>query len=317
MKPYFIYFDESIKLDQPNGTYSYYGAIGMDQQSKQNIVNHIEEIKETLHSPNELHFVNYVNDSDFEKYFRMLNSLFNYDIQINIIIVEKESAKTIAEQMDVSLASLRELFYVKIPERLFYGLAREKQSGQKIEIMIDENSEYKKIHLESKIKEQMNAHSAYRNIGYRVENVRQYPSHKSVPLQIIDVFMGMVMFIIEKRYETNGSITSIVKSDLIYRFLKHEHNLGTFLERIHLYEWSRMENDITERDFSKNISGFIMYKTKFDIMEMNRLSHIMARYPNESTKFYRKQMGYPTRQLRMIQGYLAELQGKGRNSFYE
>ncbi len=35
---YTIYFDESNKLDQPNGGYSYYGALGADEETMNEIV---------------------------------------------------------------------------------------------------------------------------------------------------------------------------------------------------------------------------------------------------------------------------------------
>lgn len=58
-----------------------------------------------------------------------------------------------------------------------------------------------------------------------------------------------------------------------------------------------------------------MSKTKYDVSEMTKLAQIRAMHPNETTKFYRKKMGYP-RQLRKLLGYIDELDGKGRNSYY-
>lgn len=67
---YGIYLDESKKLDQPNGVYSYYGALGTTQQMIDEIVNDIQMINERLRRKSEMHFVDYTNDTHFEKYFR-------------------------------------------------------------------------------------------------------------------------------------------------------------------------------------------------------------------------------------------------------
>lgn len=45
----------------------------------------------------------------------------------------------------------------------------------------------------------MNAHSAYRNLGYKVNRVEQACSEKSIPLQIVDILLGIVVFIVEKK----------------------------------------------------------------------------------------------------------------------
>src|SRR5699024_9919546 len=99
--------------------------------------------------------------------------VLDQDVKVNLIIVNKEDARNIADKMNISMSELRELFYVKIPERLFYGMTRTLKQGQNVQIVIDENSEYEKLELEIKLAEQMNAHSAYRNKGYRVDTVEQ------------------------------------------------------------------------------------------------------------------------------------------------
>lgn len=236
------------------------------------------------------------------------------------MIVNKEDARMIAKKMGVTLSELRELFYVKIPERLFYGMTRDLEKGQHVEIIIDENSEYEKIELEIKLEEQMNAHSAYRNKGYKVETVKQASSEGNNPLQLIDAFMGMVVFLLESQYKNvdteNKSITLMVKSDLVYRFLIHNNNLSCFHKKLTLFKWEGEEEQVTKINLSEYTGEFLIDKTQFDIREMNRLAKIRLEHPNENTRFYREKMGYVTRQLRTIQGYLSELNGEGRNSYY-
>jgi len=122
---YGIYFDESNKLDQPNGDYSYYGALGTMLTTVDKMINDIQKINENLRTKSEMHCVNYTSDTHFEKYFRVLNYVLEQDIKINLMIVNKEDARKIAGKMAVTLPELRELFYVKIPERLFYGMTRD------------------------------------------------------------------------------------------------------------------------------------------------------------------------------------------------
>lgn len=313
---YEIYFDESNKLDQPNGDYSYYGALGTTLSTVDEMINEIQRINEKLSTESEMHFVDYTSDTHFEKYFRVLNFVVEQDIKINIMIVNKGDARKISEKMAVTLSELRELFYVKIPERLFYGMTRNLKNGQLVQITIDENSEYEKIELETKLGEQMNAHSAYRNKGYKVDTVEQASSIGNIPLQLIDVFMGIVVFLLECKYKGEESINKMIKSDLIYRFLIHKDNLEKIHKKVTLYKWEGEDEQINEVNLSEYTGEFLIYKTQFDIQEMNRLAKIKLNNPDRETQFYREEMGYKIRQLRTIQGYLAELNGEGRNSYY-
>ncbi|TSI05289.1 DUF3800 domain-containing protein [Lysinibacillus sp. BW-2-10] len=316
---YVIYFDESNKLDQPGIDYSYYGALGMDETVANNIRQYINNLNETLRSKSEMHFVEYTQDTNFEKYFKALHYVLSQPIQLNLMIVNKGDAEKLTTAMDIKMAELRELFYVKIPERLFYGLTRDLSTGQHIKIVIDENSEYEKIELEKKIIEQMNAHSAYRKKAYKVVDVEQASSEKDLLLQMIDNLMGIIVFVLEKQHkafeENRDNITLDVKCDLIYRLLIEQNNLELLHKKVMLYCWEGNEEGISQIEFSQFTGNFIMSKTKYDVSEMAKLAQVRAMYPNETTKFYRVQMGYP-RQLRKLLGYIDELDGKGRNSYY-
>ncbi|MDK6863252.1 MULTISPECIES: DUF3800 domain-containing protein [Nosocomiicoccus] len=312
---YEIYFDESNKLDQKTDNYSYYGALGASIQIIDKLNDNVSQINGSLNSKSELHFVNYTNDDKFIKYFEVISYVLNQDIKINIMIVDNNDAKEIAEKMNISIVELRELFYVKIPERLFYGLARNLNSNESIDIIIDENSEYEKINLMTKLEEQMNAHSVYRNKGYKVSSVKQKSSENEIPLQIIDTIMGIIVFLVERNFEEQSSKAKIIKSDLIYRLLIHNNNLEKLHNLVNLYKWNNKSEDITLLDLSKYTGSFIIMKAEYDIKEITRLSKIMAKYPNKVTKFYREKMKYSNRQLRQLKGYISELEDKGRNNF--
>ncbi|CEE00065.1 hypothetical protein B4064_3746 [Caldibacillus thermoamylovorans] len=159
----------------------------------------------------------------------------------------------------------------------------------------------------------MNAHSAYRNKNYRVRKVISHDSEKSIPLQIIDTFIGIVVFLLEKSYLVDSDVSKI-KSDLIYRFLIEGDNLIRFQNQIRLFEWTGNE-ELTQINIAEHLSPFVIHKTSFDTHEMARVQDILYKNPNITTKGLREELGYPNTMLRLLLGYKDELYGSGRNSF--
>ncbi|WP_445491475.1 DUF3800 domain-containing protein [Niallia sp. 03133] len=237
---YLIYFDGSNKIDQFNKEFSYYGAYSGTDKDLAKLVKQIRKIFLNCNSSSELHFREYKKDYHLKKYLQTLHKVINENIRINILIVNNEDAFSSADKIGLSATELRNLFYIKIPERLFYGLTRDlSHIGNntdlvQVKIKIDSNDEYDKLFLNEKIIEQMNAHSAYRNKNYRVTKVISQDSKKSIPLQIVDTFMGIVVFLLEESYLENTD-RSIVKSDLIYRFFSEGNNINRFQHQIRLF----------------------------------------------------------------------------------
>ncbi|MDQ8735038.1 DUF3800 domain-containing protein [Paenibacillus sp. LHD-38] len=314
---FLIYFDEANKIDQPGKDYSYYGAYGGMDTTLASITRSIRDIHRTLNTRSELHFREYNHDQYLKKYFKVLHYVINQDININILIVSNTEAQAIAQQMNLSMLELRSLLYIKIPERLFYGVTRRLSLPNNIDVKIsvDRNDEYRVLRLYSKLKEQMNAHSVYRNKRYKIESVRSHASHESVPLQIIDTFMGMIVFLMELGY-MEKSDASIIKSDLVYRFLTEAENIERFQKQIKLFRWEGSEA-LSEIPVSNFLSRFMVYKTQFDIKEMTRLQTILLNHPDRTTRDYRELMEYPNTRLRMLLGYKDEIEGRGRNSFLQ
>src|SRR5699024_12666570 len=98
---------------------------------------YLEELFMELNTKTEMHFVDYTSDEYFEKYFKALNYILSKNININLMLVNKRDAASIADQMGINLLELRELFYVKITERLFYGMNRNVTDGNSVQIVID------------------------------------------------------------------------------------------------------------------------------------------------------------------------------------
>lgn len=234
---YNIFFDESNKLDAEK-KYSYYGAFGVEQSLCDSIVMDINKILRITGKKSEYHFTEYKNDKDIAPYIYCLHHFIKTNLQINIFVVDNAIAFNFARNADITVTELRNLFYVKIPERLFYGLTRGLSNDYRtVEIVVDHSPEYGSMRVYSKLKQQMNAHAIYRGMKYYVNKAWYKESHKSIPLQIVDLFMGIVVFLMEKSYLNIDDDKPIIKTDLIYRFLIEENNIDLFQQHINIFKW--------------------------------------------------------------------------------
>ncbi|HEO8421825.1 DUF3800 domain-containing protein [Niallia sp. FSL W8-0635] len=307
------FFCESNKLDTTK-KYSYYGAYGADQTKCDSLVVDISKILRMTAKKSEFHFTEYKNDKNIAPYLYCLQHFIKTNFQINIFVVDNDIAMNFARTADISITELRNLFYVKIPERLFYGLTRGLSDDYTtVEIIADHSPEYGKMRVYSKLKQQMNAHAIYRGMKYYVNKAWYKDSHRSIPLQIVDLIMGIVVFLMEKSYLNIDDDKPIIKSDLIYRFLIEGQNIDLFEKQINIFKWDGQKDIIHEVNISDYLSQFMAFKTQFDVNEMTKILNIKNSIG--STKDIRLKMDYTNNQLRMLLGYLDQLNGKGRNSF--
>lgn len=312
---YLIFFDESNKLDDTK-KYSYYGAYGGSQEEIQRNVDAVKKILKLNNKKSEFHFTQYNNDRAITPYFQLLHHIVNSKVRLNLFIVDNDQALKMAERRNISTTDLRSLFYIKIPERLFYGLTREKAFNyDEVEILVDHSHEYGKFRLYSQLYRQMNAHSLYRGNEYQVTSVKTKKSHQSIPLQIIDMFMGIVVFLMEKSYKCIDDDKPIIKSDLIYRFLVEGDNINKFQNQIKIFRWDGNKDGVKRVQLSSYLSEFIVYKAQYDIQEMSKLNRLMLANPDWKTKQLREAMEYSNNRLRILLGYKDEISGKGRNNF--
>jgi hypothetical protein len=159
----------------------------------------------------------------------------------------------------------------------------------------------------------MNAHSAYRNKNYRINNVVTMDSSDSIPLQIIDTFMGIVVFLLERTY-LEKTDASRIKSDLIYRLLSEQDNLVRFQKQVKLFKWTGSE-ELELINIAEYLSPFMVYQTEYDIQQMLKIQELEFANPGIGTKELRKLAGFPNTMLRIFLGYRDEISGKGRNTF--
>lgn len=242
-----IYFDESHKIDKHTSDYAYYGILGLEDTK----INKLEVLANDNKIFQELHFSEFKLDK-IEKYLKLLTYALD-EAQINIYTINTNEAFKISETMDLDESLLRKSFYIKIPERLLYGMTRFMSDNKSVNVIIDGCTDYgsqfddnfsslnyskiikenyhdievcsKKIALEvgkhftevnicKTIKEQLNAQALYRGLNYSIKKVVQKESKDTKCLQIIDVLLGIVVFLNEERYyeiETNIPVKTMDK----------------------------------------------------------------------------------------------------------
>lgn len=211
-----VYFDESNKIDNNNSNnniYSYYGATGCDVATaeyinKINIDNNIE-----------LHFVKF-SLKDIFAYLKILGEMLKKEFYFNVFVVNTEEAYRVIKHIEIDEKQLRPLLYIKIPERLIYGITRHISPKNKVEIYIDKNSEYDENELTDKLEEQLNAQAIYRKLNYSVLKVEQIDSKEERMVQISDTLLGIIAFLFEEKYLNPNEFLPAEKYNKIIGMLK-------------------------------------------------------------------------------------------------
>lgn len=132
-----IYFDESNKIDKKTSMFSFYGIIGCDSHKKYLI----QKFKEELEFRKELHFSEFKQLGTIEYYLKIIKYALD-KIVCNIYILDNEFALDMSKKLEIQTEELRKLFYIKIPERLIYGMTRYMDSFKEIDIYIDQFDGY-------------------------------------------------------------------------------------------------------------------------------------------------------------------------------
>ena len=316
---YEIYFDESNKLDSPGKDYSYYGAFGIDSPTVSTIQEEMEYIFSSLHTKSELHFNTY-KSNEIKKYFQVLNHFLQKEIHINLYIIDNKRFLAAGEKLLLDVEELRKYFYVKIPERLFYGIVRHVDNVERLIIYMDDNTEYQTLDVYNKVKDQMNAHSLYRNKGYIVKEVKGLSSADNKMVQVIDSFMGIIVFILQKDYLQSSKIKR-GKADLIYRLLMEEGNVARFQSMINLFLWSGESDKIDIVYLSSKITEFLVYMNIIDSQEMQKIHEIYAttnckELPfKEKVALIKKETDCSNAEIQIFLGYAMQIEHGDRNKF--
>lgn len=272
-----IYFDESNKLDKKLGLYAYYGVIGWSQGERKLF----EEFAIENKIFQELHFAEF-NLDKVDKYIKTLEYALP-KINSNFYIVNKNESFQVAQKINISDGELRKLFYLKIPERLIYGMTRKMPHYKEVNIYIDKSDEYgndcseldgevdqnEHIQLPYTLKSQLNAQSIYRNLNYSINSVKQIDSHQSKSLQVIDVLLGIIKFLYEEEYlYLNPQIEKYIFEDILNenRLTKDEKDTLIKTYKLIKYRKNNIERYEVQEDISEDeIKSIKNIATKIEI----------------------------------------------------
>lgn len=223
---YLVFFDESGKLDDASENHSLYGGLGCTREDYTDISSHFDSLGWTT----ELHFRDFTL-KHLNKYLNALDYVLDKNIIMNSIIVSRDDAKETADRLKLTMSRMRELFYIKIPERMIYGILRDLETYKTIKIVYDKCSEYEKYDLKGKLEHQLNAHLVYKNLHCQITNVKDEDSKDEQMLQITDVLLGIINYLVDKKYYSLKDIR-LTEADYNY-IINHDKFSGaekTFIE---------------------------------------------------------------------------------------
>ncbi|MGT2666481.1 DUF3800 domain-containing protein [Streptococcus rifensis] len=331
---HYIFFDESKKIDRES-EYSYYGAISIEESELSKIEEEIEKLLINLGRKSELHFVDY-QGADLKKYFQVLDFFLSCSsIKFNIYRLNNTHYFKLGDALGYSDSELRKYFYVKIPERLFYGLVRDDSQIDGLEIIMDDSTEFQTLGVFEKLIDQMNAHSLYRGKNYHVESIGGINSQNSRMIQMLDVILGIVVYLLEYEHLGDQSNTNLNKQDFIYRLLCEGDNLHRFHQIISIYTWesekidsvSRMEiSAFTSQFLAKCNQNEFSHMTAVQQVYLNNREYLATLSPDDRhsrINLLKQSLQNPYSDDRKLTntlvelflGYLSQIEFKDRNKF--
>lgn len=316
---YNVYFDESNHIDYKNEL-SYYGACGIYKKDVDKLTQNIDSIFNELCTKGEIHFTKYKGGiKDFQKYFKVLQILIKNKVHINIVQFNNKDYINLGNKLSLDLKELKQYFYVKLPSRLIYGVVRDENNINNIEIYMDNNDEYETLGVYEKIQNQLNAHLLYRHKEFQVISTKGIDSKKSKFIQATDLMMGIIAFILQKKYE-DSSLANIEKSDLLYRTLIEKNQFNEFTDLINVFCWDNSSTVLKQINIKQKLIDFMIYKLSFDhkkIMEMEcSLSNIKnyKSLPNkELIKKLKTKLKIKNANISLYSGYIDGLKYGDRN----
>lgn len=250
-----IFFDESGKnQDKPH----LMGALSIPN----NIYSlpTFENLKSII-SKKEIHWKNFDGDSKermiITKIIKTMLDHYQF-VKMNVIYYDQSLIEEKSKNFkDVDDNLCDSTIYMKLPERIVYGLIRNygRLSSINAQIIIEEATEYKKanVNLKEQLPKQLNIQAIYRGENYKIKQSRYASKGIEVGLETTDILLGIVRTIV-----TNPDASSRKKKAqirLIMNLLKDE-RFFSFLQQIKYYEWSN-SHQLTEISFNNYLQLFI------------------------------------------------------------
>lgn len=249
-----IFFDESGKKDKPN----LMGALSISNNIYSLPI--FEEIKHIIKTT-EIHWKQYSGDRRKRKIIiKMIKTLldFTIDTKINVIHYEQsiiEKKANFYKNVDEDLYD--STIYMKLPERLIYGLIRHygKLSNINVGIIIEEATEYKKtnVMLKERLPKLLNIQSVYRGEHYKIISSRYASKGEEVGIELTDILLGMIRTIVKNPDCTSRKNKAQIE---ILMELLNDKRFIDLLKNVRFYEWSNSQQ-LTEVNFSNYLHLFM------------------------------------------------------------
>ncbi|WP_187115113.1 DUF3800 domain-containing protein [Clostridium tyrobutyricum] len=146
------------------------------------------------------------------------------------------------------------MIYTKLPERIFYGLLRFHGCSSNISanLFIEDATEYHKVKLSDKIKEQLNIQAMYRSENFSISDCDYKSKNVEIGVELTDLILGIIRTIILNNKESKSKI---IKNNFVVELLEIE-DFYTFLSNIKYFEWTGAY-DLKEINFSQYIELFL------------------------------------------------------------
>ncbi|KGA98983.1 hypothetical protein AJ85_19010 [Alkalihalobacillus alcalophilus ATCC 27647 = CGMCC 1.3604] len=252
-----IFFDESGKnsSDRPH----LMGALAIPEEIY--LRSEIEDLNQIIRNK-KLHWVDYKGDSrERNTIWKIIKQMMNYQelIKMNVFNYDQTIIKMNARDFtDVDPSLFFSSIYMKLPERIVYGLLRKFGTHLQVNthIFIEDAEEYRKkeVQLAETLPKQLNVQAIYRGENYKIKSSKYVPKQQQVGLETIDLLLGMIRTIIKNSGFNNseGSRKNREQVSLVIKLLK-DSNFHSFLKNIKYYEWSNTY-ELNELDFNNYLN---------------------------------------------------------------
>lgn len=146
--------------------------------------------------------------------------------------------------------------YAKFPERIFYGLLRKnvKHISEVTDVVIEQASEYEG-YVQDVVEKHLNVQAIYRGENFKVNSCLLKPKGTDVGLEITDLLLGIIRFIIKNEPVTKSKRQE-KKIKFVIELLKNESTYCLFSKRIKFFEWTK-DNELKEVDFNGYLKAFL------------------------------------------------------------
>lgn len=202
------------------------------------------------------HWADFKPQPSIKKLIRLAAN-FEEVIKINIINYDYMAIQKAAERFTPRHKEFAErTIYAKFPERIFYGLLRKNLNyiESEAEVIIEKASEYER-YVKDVVGNHLNVQALYRGESFKVNSCELKSKGEDVGLEITDLMLGIVRFIIKNEPITKSKRHSR-KTRFVIDLLKEEKIYNLFSKRIMFFEWTKMDS-LKEVSFDIYLKSFI------------------------------------------------------------